>query len=102
MKTQYRDSDGLLNCLTYVPADSSIFEMLMEASEVFDPCVIRRSLYLSDEQRKELRTRAMNPISLKHQGRVFFRRIYGRNLPENVPCLVIPATLKQYLLHEHS
>lgn len=101
IKTQYRDPDGILNCIANVAAESPVFEKLIEASELFDPCVIRRSLCLSDEQRKILRARAMRPISLKNQCRVFFRRLYTRTLPENVPTLFIPQTLKKYLLYEY-
>lgn len=101
MKTQYRDPDGILNCIVNVPAESPVFEKLIEACELFDPCVIRRSLCLSDEQRKILWARAKLPISLKNQCRVFFRRLYGRTLPENVPLLYVPQTVKRYLVYEY-
>lgn len=101
MKTQYRDPDGLLNCIANVPAESPVFEKLIEACELFDPCVIRRSLYLSDEQRKILWTRAKVPISLKNQCRVLFRRLYGRTMPANIPSLFVPITLHKYLLYEY-
>lgn len=101
IKTQYRDPDGILNCIVNVPAESPVFEKLIEASELFDPCVIRRSLCLSDEQRKILWARAKCPITLKNQCRVFFRKLYTRTLPENVPTLCIPQTLKKYLLYEY-
>lgn len=101
IKTQYRDPDGILNCIVNVPAESPVFEKLIEATELFDPCVIRRSLCLSDEQRKILWARAKTPISLKNQSRVFFRRLYGRTLSENVPALFIPQTLKKYLMYEY-
>lgn len=101
IKTQYRDPDGILNCIANVPAESRVFEKLMEASELFDPCVIRRSLSLSDEQRKILWARAKTPITLKNQCRVFFRRLYGRTLPESVPNLFVPQTLKKYLVYEY-
>lgn len=102
MKTQYRDADGILNCLVNVPAPSAVFDKLIEATEVFDPCVIRRSLYLSDEQRKVLWSRAKLPITLKNQCRTFFRRLYGRALPENVPSLFVPVTVRKYLLYEYN
>lgn len=101
IKSQYRDPDGILNCIVNVPAESPVFEKLIEASELFDPSVIRRSLCLSDEQRKILWARAKTPITLKNQCRVFFRRMYGRTLPENVPALFIPQTLKKYLVYEY-
>lgn len=101
MKTQYRDPEGLLNCIANVPAESRVFEKLIEACEIFDPCVIRRSLCLSDEQRKILWSRAKCPITLKNQCRVFFRRLYGRTLPENVPELFVPQTVKKYLVYEY-
>lgn len=101
IKSQYRDADGILNCIANIPAESRVFEKLIEASELFDSSVIRRSLSLSDEQRKILWARAKTPICLKNQCRVFFRKLYGRTLPENVPTLFIPQTVKKYLLYEY-
>lgn len=101
VKTQYRDPDGILNCIANIPAESPVFEKLIEASELFDPAVIRRSLCLSDAQRKILWARAKTPITLKNQARVFFRRLYGRTLPENVPALEVPQTVKKYMLYEY-
>lgn len=102
MKTQYRDPDGLLNCLSHVPGDSSVFDTLLTAAEEFDPCMIRRNSHISDTQRKLLLDQATSPLALKSQSRAFFRKMFGRSLPESVPCLFIPISLRGYLLYEHS
>ncbi|XP_055683669.1 ankyrin repeat and SOCS box protein 3-like [Lutzomyia longipalpis] len=102
LKTQYRDPDGLLNCLATVSADSDVFKDLLASAEEFDPCMIRRSNYLTEDQKKLLLQVATNPVPLKAQCRTFFRRLWGRTLPENVPSLFVPQVLKKYLLYEHS
>lgn len=102
MKTQFREPEGLLNCLTSVPADSQLFNTLLEVSEEFDPCLIKRNVTLSPAQREKLLEKAGVPRTLKAQSRTFFRRLFGKHLPLNVPDLEIPVTLKSYLLYEHN
>jgi len=102
MKTQYRDPDGLLNCISNVSHDTAQFRMLVNASEEFDPSMIRRSSFITDAQRKMLLDRASKPLELKSQARVYFRRLFGRELPAFVPTLFIPIVLKSYLLYEHN
>ncbi|XP_055640730.1 ankyrin-2-like isoform X2 [Toxorhynchites rutilus septentrionalis] len=102
LKTQYRDSDGLLNCLNNMDSSSPAFRIILEAAEEFDPCMIRRNQQLSDEQRMMLLEYATNPVTLKSRIRAHYRRLFGRKLPEFVPDMFIPRELKSYLLYEHS
>lgn len=102
MRTQFRDPDGLLNCLRNVPFYSRVFEALLEAAECFDIAMIKRNLHLSDGQRKRLLIKARDPIPLKALSRTFFRQLFGRQLPEKVPYLFIPETLRSYLLCERN
>lgn len=102
MRTQFRDPDGLLNCLRNVPFYSRVFEALLEAAENFDIAMIKRNLHLTDGQRKRLLKKAKEPISLKALTRTYFRQLFDRELPEKVPCLFIPETLRSYLLCERN
>lgn len=56
MKTQFRDPDGLLNYLGNVP--EGIFAALINTAEEFDPCMIRRNVHLSEEQKRLLLEKA--------------------------------------------
>lgn len=100
LRTQFRDPDGLLNCLRNVPCYSAVFEILLETAECFDIAMIKRNLHLTDVQRRKLLQKAKIPISLKAQARNYFRSTFGRSLPEKVPFLFIPETLRSYLLCE--
>lgn len=100
LRTQFRDPDGLLNCLRNIPCYSRVFEILLETADSFDIAMIKRNLHLTDVQRRKLLQKAKIPISLKAQTRNFFRSTLGRSLPEKVPCLFIPETLRSYLLCE--
>lgn len=102
MKTQFRDPDGLLNCLTNIPADSEVFRMLLDACEEYDPCMIRRNSHLTEEQREILLDKSSCPLTLKRLSRGYFRQLFGRTLPVNVPELFVPRTLRGYLLYEHN
>lgn len=102
MKTQYRDPDGLLNCLKNIDGDSKQFNVLLEAAEEFDPCMIRRNTYLSAKQKELLVEKSSIPLSLKFQSRMFLRRRFGRDLPEIVSKLEIPLMLQKYVLYLHS
>lgn len=102
MKTQYRDPDGLLNCLGNLTPESVIFQTLLGASEEFDVCMIKRNNHLTDDQRNQLMERASSPLTLKAQSRTFFRKYFGRSLPSAVPELFVPHILRQFLLYEHS
>lgn len=101
LRTQFRDPDGLLNCLRNTPSYSRVFEVLLETAECFDIAMIKRNLHLSDHQRKKLLQKAKTPIPLKSMVRTFFRSLFGRTLPEKVPLLFMPVELKSYLLCEH-
>ena len=100
MKTQFRDPDGLLNCLSNTTSDSPVFKYLIESAEEFDPCMIRRTQQLTIKQRSQLLKKATNPLSLQSICRAFFRSVYGRLLPEIVPQLDTPKMLHRYLLFE--
>lgn len=102
MRTQFRDPDGLLNCLRNVPYYSRVFDALLEAAEGFDLAMIKRNLHLTDGQRKKLLQKAKTPIPLKAQLRTYFRQLFGSALPLKVPCLFIPQTLCSYLLYERN
>lgn len=100
MKTQFRDPDGLLNCLSNLTSDSLVFKYLIESAEEFDPCMIRRTQHLTIKQRSQLLKKATDPLSLQSVCRAFFRKVYGRLLPEVVPQLDTPKMLHRYLLFE--
>lgn len=102
LKTQFRDPEGILNCLTHMDPESDSFRIILEAAEEFDPCMIRRNQQLNDDQRMLLLERATIPMPLKSRVRAHFRRLFGRSLPEFVPSLFIPKELQSYLLYEHS
>lgn len=102
MKTQFRDPDGLLNCLSNITADSPVFEALLGASEEFDPCMIRRNTHLTHRQRAMLLDRSSKPLTLKAISRAYFRKVLGRSLPEVVPNFFIPKMLHKFLLYEHN
>lgn len=100
MKTQFRDPDGILNCLTNLTSDSPVFKHLVESAEEFDPCMIRRTQHLTIKQRAMIMNKATTPLTLQAITRVFFRRLYGRLLPEKIPQLEVPKMLHKYLLYE--
>lgn len=100
MKTQFRDPDGLLNCLTNLTGDSPVFTHLLESAEEFDPCMIRRNPHLNLRQRSLLIEKSSAPISLQSICRSYFRKLYGHQLPHKVPSLEVPQMLHKYLLYE--
>lgn len=100
MKTQFRDPDGLLNCLSNLTWDSLVFKHLVESAEEFDRCMIKRSQHLTIKQRAMLMEKASEPLSLQSITRAFFRRLFGRTLPEKVSRLEMPKMLYKYLLYE--
>lgn len=100
MKTQFRDPDGLLNCLSHLTGDSPVFITLLESAEEFDPCMIRRNPHLNLRQRSLLLQKSSEPLSLQSLSRVFFRKLFGRELPSKVPSLDVPQMLHKYLLYE--
>lgn len=56
IKTQFRDPDGLLNYIGNV--SEGIFGALVETAEEFDPCMIRRNVHLTEEQKRMLLEKA--------------------------------------------
>lgn len=100
MKTQFRDPDGLLNCFSNLTGDSPVFLHLLESAEEFDPCMIRRNPHLNLRQRALLLEKSSAPLSLQSLTRSFFRKLFGRQLPEKVPSLEVPQMLHKYLCYE--
>lgn len=100
MKTQFRDPDGLLNCLSHLTGDSPVFLHLLESAEEFDPCMIRRNSHLNMRQRSLLMEKSSAPLSLQALSRAFFRRLFNHELPLKVPSLEVPQMLHKYLLYE--
>lgn len=100
MKTQFRDPDGLLNCLSNLTGDSPVFLYLLESAEEFDPCMIRRNPHLNLRQRSLLLEKSSAPLSLQSLTRIFFRKLFGRELPEKVPSLEVSQMLQKYLCYE--
>lgn len=56
IKTQFRDPDGLLNYLGNL--SDGIFRAVIDTAEEFDPCMIRRNVHLTDEQKRLLLEKA--------------------------------------------
>lgn len=105
MKTQFRDPDGILNSLHNVISANcdAIFFLLLEASESFDPCMIRRNNVVTPEQKTALLELARCPLSLRRQVRLFMRRkIKGRDLIDSVDGFELPERLGKYLLFDYS
>lgn len=100
MKTQFRDPDGLLNCMSNLTGDSPVFLHLLESAEEFDLCMIRRNPHLNLRQRALLIEKSSTPLSLQSITRGFFRKTFGRQLPSKVPMLEISPMLQKYLLYE--
>lgn len=100
MKTQFRDPDGLLNCLTNLTGDDPVFLHLLEATDEFDPCMIRRNPHLNLRQRSLLIEKSSKPLTLQAISRGYFRKVFGRELPSKVPSLELPPMLHKYLLFE--
>lgn len=100
MKTQFRDPDGLLNCLSNLTGDSPVFLYLLECAEEFDPCMIRRNPHLNLRQRSLLLEKSSTPLSLQSLSRTFFRKLFGRELPQKAPSLEVSQMLHKYLCYE--
>ncbi|XP_066144494.1 ankyrin repeat and protein kinase domain-containing protein 1-like isoform X2 [Euwallacea fornicatus] len=102
MKTQFRDPAGMLNCLHNVVTDNSIFFLLMETCEAFDPCMIRRNQAVSPDQKEKLLNLAKYPLTLKKQIRLYLRKLMGSKLMNTAGDFDIPACLKKYLCFDYS
>lgn len=102
MKTQFRDPHGILNSLHNLSRSPSVFVNLVRAAESFDLCMIRRSSTLTQEQKNVLMEYSRQPLSLRHQARLFIRRFLGKKGPNIIPELPIPIVLHEYLLYYFS
>lgn len=103
MKTQFRDPDGILNSLQNVISADSIFFLLMEASESFDVCMIRRNNVITSDQKATLLELAKYPLSLRRQVRLFLRRLIDANkLIDSVGRFELPKCLEKYLLFDYN
>ena len=67
MKTQFRDPYGMLNILQSVAQHEEVFHTLLEAAESFDTCMIRRSQFLTEDQRAVLMQLATSALPLRQQ-----------------------------------
>nr|XP_022899741.1 ankyrin-3-like isoform X2 [Onthophagus taurus] len=103
MKTQFRDPDGILNSLQNVmnSPTKSIFRLLVEATESFDVCMIRRSSILTQEQKDLLVNLARTPLSLRRQIRLYLRKKFGRKLVDGIDSFDLPKCLNKYLLFDY-
>lgn len=102
MKTQYRDPDGILNCLNKVSDESNLFALLIGAGEEFDAETIKRTNYLTDGQKEILIREAGIPRELKAQLRTFIKRKVGRINQKLLEEFELPRTLISYLLYEYN
>ncbi|KAH1011595.1 hypothetical protein HUJ04_000928 [Dendroctonus ponderosae] len=102
MKTQFRDPEGMLNCLHNVVSNESIFFLLLEACEAFDPCMIRRNQVVTHSQKTKLLDLAKYPLTLKKQIRLYMRKLMGSRLMHIAGGFDIPICLKKYLLFDYS
>lgn len=102
MKTQFRDPHGILNSLQNLSNYPTLFVTLVEAAESFDLCMIRRSSLLNEEQKQLLVEFSTQPLSLRHQVRLFLHRQLGKKLPHMVDQLPLPTILHRYLMYEFS
>lgn len=102
MKTQFRDPHGILNSLQNLSNCPTLFVTLLEAAESFDLCMIRRSSLLNEEQKQLLVEFSTQPLSLRHQVRLFLHRQLGKKLPHMVDQLPLPTILHRYLMYEFS
>lgn len=102
MKTQFRDPAGMLNCLHNVVSNESVFFLLLEACEAFDPCMIRRNQVVSPTQKSTLLELAKYPLTLKKQIRLYMRKAMGSKLLNIAGQFDIPTCLKKYLCFDYS
>lgn len=104
MKTQFRDSDGVLNSLHNVITDNchAIFFLLLEACEAFDSCMIRRSNLMNEKQKAALLELAKYPLTLKKQVRLNLRRWLRGKMLYAVEDFGLPKCLSKYLLFDYS
>lgn len=100
IKTQFRDPHGILNSLQNAADKPIILAVLLDAAESFDPCMIRRSTSLTDDQRDLLWKAARTPLSLMHQARLVVRKMCGTRLMKIVTSLQLPHCLHRYLLYD--
>ena len=100
LKSQFRDPRGILNYLQNVGAQKELMMGLLEAAESFDPPMIRRCPSLTTELKSIALDKSKNPSTLKHQSRLFIRKILGHKVPGCMDELFLPQTLAQYLLFE--
>ncbi|XP_060534026.1 ankyrin-3-like isoform X2 [Cylas formicarius] len=102
MKTQFRDPDGMLNSLQNVVTNDSIFFLLLEAAESFDPCMIRRNQVIDPKQKAKMLELAKFPLTLKKQIRMYLRKILGTKLLQAAGKFELPRCLGKYLLFDYS
>jgi len=102
LKSQFRHPLGILNCLENVALDDQLLEEILLSAESFDRPMIRRSSALSEEQKEIALNMSVTPMSLKHQTRLFLRKLLGSRLPSLAHALELPHVLAHYLLFQIS
>lgn len=102
MKTQYRDPDGILNCLNRVSEESDLFDLLIGAGEQYDAETIKRTNYLTEGQKQILIREAGIPRTMKAQVRTWLARRIGRLTVSVIEDFELPRTLIGYLLYDYN
>lgn len=102
LKTQFRDPLGLISILPSVTRNEPVFQLILEAAQSFDWVTLKHKRNIEPNCKTLLMNLATNPLSLKHQSRIFLRSHLKGRLHLKVPQLDIPVTLQSYLLFEIS
>lgn len=104
MKTQFRDPDGMLNCLHNIitPETDRVFLALADACESYDICMIKRNNTITPRQKAILMELASSPLSLAHQIRLYVRKMLREKLPDSVTELPLPPCLQKYLIYDYN
>lgn len=102
LRPQAKDPLGILRSVRRLRGDA--LDVVIEAAEACSRASLERSLILIGSEAKEaFMELSCTPQPLKHQSRLFIRRILGvgPELPRKALALdVLPKTLRRYLLYE--
>lgn len=108
LKTQYHDPRGILKALPRLAHYPHVFDVILEAAESFYLPAIKRTNNLNPEQKQMLLKAACTPLPLRHQVRLFIRRLFLADiknkgeglLPNKIQQLPLPPLIKMYLSNE--